>query len=80
LFVGRCGNEQLHQLFSQLNRHFIRHDYAQVSREEAQKLVGKANDEHRRIVELFEEGSADELSDFIRDVHWNPSNAKFTTW
>lgn len=79
-YVSRCGNERLHQLFAQLNRHFIRHDYAQVSREEAQKLVGKANDEHRKIVELFEKGSADELSDFIRDVHWNPSNAKFTTW
>jgi DNA-binding GntR family transcriptional regulator len=79
-YVSRCGNERLHQLFAQLNRHFIRHDYAQVSREEAQKLVGKANDEHRKIVELFENGSANELSDFIRDVHWNPSNAKFTTW
>jgi DNA-binding GntR family transcriptional regulator len=79
-YASRCGNERLHQLINQLNRHFIRHDYAKSSREEAQRLVGKANDEHRKIVELFEQSKANELSDYIRDVHWNPENAKFTTW
>ncbi|WP_058269870.1 GntR family transcriptional regulator [Olsenella massiliensis] len=79
-YAVRCGNERLHQLLHQLNRHFIRHDYAQVSREEARRLVGKANDEHRRIVELFERGALNELSDYIRDVHWDVRNAKFTTW
>ena len=75
-----CGNQRLIELLRQLERCFIKRDYSTVDREEAYRLLRKANDEHRRILELFEARDATAVRDYIRDVHWNTENAQFTVW
>ena len=75
-----CGNQRLIELLRQLERCFIKRDYSTVDREEAYRLLRKANDEHRRILELFEARDAAAVRDYIRDVHWNTENAQFTVW
>lgn len=75
-----CGNQRLIELLRQLKRCFIKRDYSTVDREEAYRLLRKANDEHRRILELFEARDAAAVRDYIRDVHWNTENAQFTVW
>lgn len=75
-----CGNQRLIELLRQLERCFIKRDYSTVDREEAYRLLRKANDEHRRILELFEARDATAVRDYIRDVHWSTENAEFTVW
>lgn len=75
-----CGNQRLIELLRQLERCFIKRDYSTVDREEAYRLLRKANDEHRRILELFEARDAAAVRDYIRDIHWNTENAQFTVW
>lgn len=75
-----CGNQRLIELLRQLERCFIKRDYSTVDREEAYRLLRKANDEHRRILELFEARDAAAVRDYIRDVHWSTENAEFTVW
>lgn len=75
-----CGNQRLIELLRQLERCFIKRDYSTVGREEAYRLLRKANDEHRRILELFEARDATAVRDYIRDVHWSTENAEFTVW
>lgn len=79
-YFQRCGNQRLIELLRQLERCFIKRDYGTVDREEAYRLLHKANDEHRRILELFEGGDAAAVRDYVRDVHWNTENAEFTVW
>ena len=80
IYVDRCGNERLKSLIAQLSRCFIKQDYQAVDKDTACRLLRKANDEHRRILELFETGDAARLRDYIRDTHWNVENARFTVW
>lgn len=80
IYVRRCGNDRLISLISQLGRCFIKRDYGAVDQKKAVSLLSKANNEHRRILELF--CARDELGvrDYIRDVHWSVENAPFTVW
>ena len=79
-YVRYCGNGRLAEMIRQLERCFVKHDYATVDRASAFRLLRKANDEHRQIVELFEARDAASVRDFIRDVHWAVENAEFTVW
>lgn len=79
-YIRLCGNDRLINLLHQLERCFIKRDYSTVDREEAYRLLHKANDEHRHILELFEAGDATAVRDYIRDVHWSTENAEFTVW
>lgn len=79
-YVTRCGNERLLGMISQLERCFIKRDYAAVDQATACELLKKANAEHARILEMFEARDAPGVRDFIRDVHWNTENAQFTVW
>lgn len=79
-YIARCGNERLRSLISQLSRCFIKRDYETVDRETACRLLQKANEEHRRILELLEDGEAEAAREYIRDVHWSIENAPFTVW
>ena len=79
-YVNKCGNSRLIGLIHQMNRYFMKREYANVREEELDDLLRKANEEHAQIVRLFERRDAEELQRFIRDVHWSIDNAKFLVW
>lgn len=79
-YAERCGNDRLLNMIGQLERCFIKRDYASVDQTTACELLKKANTEHARILELFEARDAPGVRDFIRDIHWNTENAQFTVW
>ena len=44
------------------------------------KLLLKANEEHRHILDLLKARDAAAVRDYVRDVHWDTDNAEFTVW
>ena len=32
------------------------------------------------MLELFEQGKAEELEDYVRNVHWSMTTAKYAVW
>lgn len=76
----KCGNSRLVGLIHQMNRYFMKREYANVGADELDGLLRKANEEHAEIVRLFELRDGEELQRFIRDVHWSIDNAKFLVW
>ena len=79
-YVCKCGNSRLVGLIHQMNRYFMKREYANVGADELYGLLRKANEEHAEIVRLFELRDGEELQRFIRDVHWSIDNAKFLVW
>lgn len=79
-YVQKCGNQRLMDLMTQLERCFIKRDYSTVDREMTTKLLLKANDEHRHILDLLKARDAAAVRDYVRDVHWDTDNAEFTVW
>lgn len=79
-YVKKCGNSRLIDLVHQMNRYFMKREYAHVGAAELDALLRKANDEHAQIVRLFEQHDGAALQRYIRDVHWSIENAKFLVW
>lgn len=80
IYVSRCGNHRLISMITQLNRFFMRREYASLGDERAADLLRKANNEHAVIVDLLKKGDKEGVQSYIRDVHWNIANAKFVAW
>ncbi|MEG0217417.1 MAG: GntR family transcriptional regulator [Raoultibacter sp.] len=79
-YVQRCGNEKLIGYVRQLNRYFMKREYAHVDHDKQITLLQQANDEHAEIVRLFLAGDATGLQRYVRDVHWSIDNAPFLVW
>ena len=80
VYINKCGNERLIEVIGQMSRHFIMREYQSVDKEQQHELLVSANKEHRQLLQLMKEHKSIETRDFLRDVHWNTSNAPFTTW
>ncbi|RDB56945.1 GntR family transcriptional regulator [Paraeggerthella hongkongensis] len=79
-YMEKCGNARLVELIRQLNRCFMKREYARVAESDLDGLLRQANDEHAEIVRLFESRDGAGLQRYIRDVHWSDDNAKFLVW
>lgn len=84
VYINLCENDELIRLLNQLRKNFIRQGY---SDEEGNKgavdiseLLRKINNDHKVIVEIFENRDKKEIERYIRDVHWNIENAKYDAY
>jgi len=76
-FINICNNEELIRLLNQLKRSFIRQTYINEDSEDLFEVLKRTNEEHKKIIELFEKKDANDLERYLREVHWNTKNAKF---
>ena len=78
-YYDRCGNTRLMRLLHSLDKCLSRRSY---ENDDAASLenMSKANEEHRHMLELFEQGKAEELEDYVRNVHWSMTTAKYAVW
>lgn len=71
-FIEASSNEDLIRILVGLKKTFIKRSYSSVGSEaNYREALKKTNEEHWKILELFESGDADALRRFVRDVHWN---------
>ncbi|MCI1664741.1 MAG: GntR family transcriptional regulator [Atopobiaceae bacterium] len=78
-YVARCGNERLKGELVSLGQVLSKRSYLHAD-DESIANMRLANEEHRKIVALFEQGDGAALQDYIRDVHWSLDNVKYAAW
>jgi DNA-binding FadR family transcriptional regulator len=72
IIVKASGNQKLHQLITSLKSRYIRQlHFKYPSKKALFQVLGKTNDEHKKILKLLKARKADELEVLLRDVHWN---------
>jgi len=72
IFVKASGNQKLHELITSLKSRYVRQLHFKYPNKEALfQVLGKTNDEHRKILKLLKARKADELEVLLRNVHWN---------
>lgn len=77
-FINICNNEELIRLLNQLKKSFIRQTYIDNKEtEDFFEILKNTNDEHKKIIELFEKKDKKSLESYLKDVHWSIENAKF---
>lgn len=75
-FIVASQNTELHTLITNTKKSFIKQSYyIGKPNEDLFKALEETNNEHKRIVELFEEGNALKLETYLREVHWSPRYA-----
>lgn len=70
VYRERCGNDMLRKLLEELQVGFAPHTYISDDADQLFEVYRDMNEEHRHIVDLFEEKKGDELYHFLMDVHW----------
>ena len=77
-FIQKSENQELTRVISLLKKIFIRQTYATTNSKSDLKHALKAtNDDHRRIIDLFEQKAGKVLEEHLRNQHWNPKHADY---
>jgi DNA-binding GntR family transcriptional regulator len=79
IYIDHCCNTELINLLNKLKRNFMKKSYLE-NMKNINKILKSTNDEHRIIIELFEKGNADDLQNYIMNVHWNTNSAIFDSF
>ena len=80
MYFTACGNTRLIEEIHNLLRHFSKREYSNIETLTQQKLLRKANKEHREILRLLESNNPQDARSYIRDIHWDIENAQFAAW
>jgi DNA-binding GntR family transcriptional regulator len=71
-FIDASYNEDLIRLLESLKKTFIKQSYNGPEKDTTyQEAFYKTNEEHYKILELFENRDSDALRAYITDVHWH---------
>ena len=77
VYLDRCPNTEMTDLLKRLKNNFIRKYYLFENPDNENSVLEETNQQHYEIIRLFREKKAAELEQYIRDVHWDSSKAKF---
>ncbi|MBA1336923.1 MAG: hypothetical protein HPY66_3359 [Firmicutes bacterium] len=76
VYLEKCGNEELIILLDRLKKSFIKQTYYIQEREERLfDILQETNNEHKKIISLFEIKDKTRLEDYIRNIHWSVKHA-----
>lgn len=76
VYLSVCPNKSLVNLLLQLQKKFLKNFANADDLEITKQRLLQTNNEHRKMIELFESGNTAELERFLKEVHWNPEKAK----
>ena len=77
VYLDRCPNTEMTDLLRRLKNNFIRKYYLFENPDNEISVLEETNQQHYEIIRLFQEKKTAELEQYIRDVHWDSSKAKF---
>jgi DNA-binding GntR family transcriptional regulator len=81
IYIQKSENQELIKVIQLLKKIFIRQTYTMEKEGDGLKMALKTtNQEHKVIIELFEEKNGAGLEDFLKCHHWKPELAFYDTF
>lgn len=77
VYIKKCHNEELINTMKLLKRKFIRQTYSESNKEHMKTVLLKTNSEHTLIANFFKTDTNQEVSNFLKNEHWNIDYAKY---
>lgn len=71
VYINKCDNKQLISMLRQIKENVDRYTYYSKDEEELYNICTSMNEEHVKIVELFEAGNPSQLFEFLTGTHWS---------
>lgn len=79
VYLGICGNDSLIGLMNRTKKKFLKKSYIMNVGENIKEVLHRTNNEHRKMLDLFEQKKAAELEKFMKEIHWKPDLAYMET-
>lgn len=76
-FVEQCDNATLIDSITHLKNLLLRKTYDESSFPDIKNVLFKTNEEHKVIYNLFKEKNEESVSQYVKNVHWQPQKAEF---
>lgn len=77
VYMKKCPNKTMIEILQNLIKRIMHKTYEDDEDGITRKVLHRTNKEHKKIIELLRAGKADEVKDFITDVHWDTDNAYY---
>ena len=75
VYIIHSGNAALFRVIESLKKEFLTRGITNDTGKYQIDYLRGINEEHKEILRLFKEGNISKLTDYIENVHWNPSAA-----
>lgn len=70
VYISKCNNSRLISILNDLRRTFVPQTYISGNKNDLFTNLKGANNEHRRIIELFQKKDIAALQVFLKEKHW----------
>jgi len=77
VYIEKCGNGTLIDTISKIKNKLLKKSYVDDPEGETKAILFKTNEEHRRILEFFQNGDGEGVFKFLLEVHWTQAYASF---
>lgn len=78
IFISASGNSELIRIIDTLKKSLIKQEYnIKGSDKEVNNILKETNSQHKKIIELFKNRDKEGIDNYLRNIHWNLSYAKF---
>jgi DNA-binding GntR family transcriptional regulator len=71
VYITRADNQLLSRTLDDIKSSVLRYTYFSEDIDTQFEICKLMNDEHRRIIELFQSGDADAVSEYLEHTHWS---------
>lgn len=76
-FITASENEELLKLITNLKKNFIKQSYENgKDNEDLYRTIQETNNEHKIMLEYFENGDSEKIEKYMREVHWSTKYAQ----
>lgn len=77
VYMQKCPNRTMVEILKNLTNRLIHKTYEDDKDGITRKVLLRTNQEHKEILKLLKEGKAEEVKDYLSNVHWHISNAYY---
>ncbi|XVG95558.1 GntR family transcriptional regulator [Eubacteriales bacterium KG127] len=77
IFVEKCGNRTLIDTLDNLKKQLLRREFNPDKFPNIQTVLYETNKEHEHIYNLFVNKKADEVANYLQNIHWRAHQAQF---
>lgn len=80
VYMNKCNNKIMVKELQNKKDIFIGKNYMHMGPESINNHLSSANEEHKKLLDLFMKGESRKVRDYLENVHWNPKQAQYDIW
>ena len=80
VYMNKCNNKIMVKELQNKKDIFIGKNYMHMGPESINNHLSSANEEHKKLLDLFMKRESRKVRDYLENVHWNPKQAQYDIW